>query len=79
MTISLDSVGEFTWGFGTNFLIEIGTERYVWSSPDYNGDNTIKPYKGNPRNFTSDGFCGRDKGTHIIREYCGNDVRFVDC
>lgn len=35
---------------------------YVWSDPRYDGDNTIRPYTGDPKDFTSPGFCGRDKG-----------------
>lgn len=79
MSISLDSVGEFTWNFGSKFLIQVGIKYYVWSDPEYNGDNTIKPFEGNPANFTSEGFCGRAKGTHSIRGYCGEEVKFVDC
>jgi hypothetical protein len=52
---------------------------YVWSDPDYGGDNTIQPYMENPYNFTSEGFCGRDKGVHNILSYCGPNVKFVNC
>lgn len=78
MNISLDSIAEFTWGFGHLFLLQVGQEYYVWSDPDYQGDNTIRPFKGDPLNFASPGFCGRDKGTHRIRDYCGEDVKFEE-
>ena len=79
MKINLDSIGKFTWGFGSKFLIQIEDRYYVWSDPNYNGDNTIRPYFENPSDFTSPGFCGRDKGIHSIRRYCGNNVKFIDC
>lgn len=80
MPIDLDTVADFTWGFGHLFLLETqGGKFYVWSDPDYNGDNTIRPYTENPDNFTSNDFRGRDKGIHTIRDYCGPDVVFVDC
>ncbi len=81
MSINLDTVAEFTWNFGQEFLLEVNNgkhvEYYVWSDPDYNGDNTIKKYVGNPNDFTNEGFCGRDKGCHVIRNYCGDDVVFI--
>ena len=79
MSINLDSVGEFTWGFGSKFLIQVGSDYYTWSDPEYNGTNEIRPFNGSPQNFTSKGFCGRDKGIHRIRDYCGEMVTFVDC
>ena len=83
MTINLDTVADFVWGFGQDFLLVVGEKCFVWSCPDYNGDNTIKPYRGER---TSNGFCGQDryyhatrnKGTHRIGDYCGADVRFID-
>lgn len=76
--LNLDSICEFTWNFGNKFLLkELKTGNYfVWSDPDYSGDNTIEPFSGNPRNFTHEGFCGRDKGVHTIRNYCGENVIF---
>jgi hypothetical protein len=80
--LTLDTVCEFTWNFGSLFLLEpkimnISGSHFVWSDPDYGGDNTIKPYHGNPRDFTEPGFSGRFKGTHTIRKYCGEDVAFI--
>lgn len=72
--ININGYGRFTWDFGNRFLIETDEGNFVWSDPDYGGDNTIKPYYGDTRNFTSEGFCGRDKGYHIISMYCGDDV-----
>ena len=79
MSISLDSIAEFTWGFGMHFLLKVGNAYYQWSDPDYQGDNTIKPYTDNPLNFVHEGFSGRCKGTHRIRDYCGDKVVFVEC
>lgn len=77
MTINLDTMAQFTWDFGQHFLLETTEGFFVWSDPDYNGDNTIKPYKGNPSDFTAPGFCGRDKGYNSIRNKCGEDVIFM--
>ena len=82
--LTLNTRAEFTWGFGHEFLLRVvnpdKTNAYfVWSDPDYSGNNTIRPYIGSPADFTHKGFCGRDKGEHFIGEYCGNAVRFVNC
>ena len=72
--LTIDDIGEFTWNFASHFLIETSKGTFVWSDPDYMGDNTIRPYVGNKANFTEEGFMGRCKGTHVIGEYCGKDV-----
>lgn len=77
--ISLNSIAHFTWGFGQEFLLEIDGEFYVWSDRDYDGDNVITRYEGNPGDFTQPGFKGRDKGLHSILDYCGSDVLFLSC
>ena len=78
--INLDTFAKFTWGFNHSFLIEAPQDKYyVWSSPDYNGDNTIRPYRKDPNDFVYKGFRGRDKGSHFVEHYCGPDVKFVDC
>lgn len=83
MKLTLDTIARFTWDFGMKFLLEVEHEGkihyFVWNDPDYYGDNTIQPFTGNPRNFVSKGFMGRDKGEHTIRGYCGEDVRFIGC
>lgn len=84
ITIDLDTVCDVTFNFGGLFLLEpIGQkgrfenrEFWVWSDPEYGGDNTITKYTGNPLHFTMKNFCGRSKGTHSVRGYCGPDVKF---
>jgi hypothetical protein len=75
----LDKTGEFTWMFGPDFFIETNEGNFIWKDPDYNGDNTLRPYAGNYHDFVKE--CkvpyGRDKGKHIIKEYCGPDVRII--
>ena len=73
-------VGEFTWDFGQCFFIETEVGNFVWSDPDYNGDNSLTLFDGDILDFFrgdihseySD-FFGRDKGMHFIRDYCGED------
>ena len=72
--LTISDIGDFTWDFGCCFLIETEKGDFVWSDPDYQGDNTIRPFTGNKANFTEEGFMGRCKGTHVIGEYCGKDV-----
>ena len=73
----------FTWNFGNKFFLSpVDDEEdsnyqynYVWSDPDYGGDDTIKPYYGTAKEFFSPNW-GRYKGQHTVRSYCGN-ARFV--
>ena len=70
--------GEFTWDFGQHFFIETEKGNFIWSDPDYGGDNTLTPFEGGIKNFFTDDGYGRDKGTHIISDYCGNFIYNVD-
>ncbi len=79
MAITLDSVCEFTWGFGREYLIKVGTEYYVWSDPEFEGTNQIRPYKGNLQDITSQWLFGKHKGIHRIGDYCGGCVTFINC
>lgn len=72
----LDLIGTFSWGFGDQFFIETEVGNFVWSDPGYNGNNVL-------RKVSFDHFQGcrkigirvsRDKGTHIVGEYCGRSV-----
>ncbi len=73
----LNQRAHFTWSFGKEFFIVINNkENYIWNDPEYGGDNTIKKFDG-----TYNEWCwkigipyGRDKGDHIIKNYCGEDV-----
>ncbi len=79
----LNTRGHFTWSFGNEFFIEIYIDgikkNYVWSDPEYGGDNNIRKYEG-----TYEDWCdhlgirfGRDKGFHVIKNYCGDDVKII--
>ena len=76
--LTLDSVGRFSWGFGNKWFILVGGKAYEWSDPSYPGGlGTIRPFHGTYKHW-----CrklqipyGRDKGTHVIRDYCGEDVK----
>lgn len=37
--------GEFTWDFGQLFFIETDKGNFIWSDPDYGGNNTLTPYE----------------------------------
>lgn len=71
----LNVEGSFTWDFGCRFFIETkGNGNWIWSCPDYYGDNTLTQYFGTYDEWIGYGGLGRDKGRHIIGEYCGRDV-----
>lgn len=78
--LSLDDRVRFTWGWSELFLLQSDEgASWVWSDPDYGGDNTIQPFDGD-----YDDFCaqlnipyGRCKGQNTIRGYCGEDVKIL--
>lgn len=73
----LSESASFTWGFGDKFFVEAPSGNYVWSDPDYDGDNTIRPFAGTYEQWRlSEGIpFGRDKGYHVVGHYCGPDVK----
>jgi hypothetical protein len=75
--ILLDQIGEFTWFFGDKFFIETSMGNFLWSDPDYNGDNTISSFNGSYKDACKHLRVpfGRDKGTKKIREYCGDQIK----
>lgn len=73
----LDMIGDFTWNFASHFFIETNEGNFIWSDPDYYGDNTIIPYQGTVQDYFGDSF-GRCKGRHLIRLYCGEDIIFKE-
>ena len=80
MSINLDTVAEFTWFWNHDFFLETNEGNFIGSDPGYpGGDNTIRHYYGTIRDFCRDSHVsfGRDKGTHTIRSYCGENVVFV--
>jgi hypothetical protein len=77
----LGLVGEFTWTFGDEFFVETAKGNFIWSDPDYNGDNTLTRYDGSWDDYRLSGSrlqYGRDKGKHFISAYCGDEVVVVD-
>ena len=77
--LTLDDIAEFCWGFGCEFFLETSRGNFVWSDPDYNGDNTIRRFDGTYKDWCKKSGIpfARDKGRHVIRDYCGADVAFI--
>lgn len=71
----LQSIGHFTWMYDDRFFIETPHGNFVWSNPEYGGDNTMTPYKGGYQEYASDFEIGKNKGQHNIEKYCGD--RFI--
>jgi len=74
--LTLDSVASFTWGFGHEFFLETEHGNYIWSDPNYGGNNTIRKTQLSYSTWAAP-FWGRDKGKHVVREYCGENVQIV--
>lgn len=72
----LDSIGNFTWDFGQQFFVETKHGNYVWSDPDYYGDNSFTKFEGSYKKWIKQTTApyGRDKGTHLLRSYCGDQI-----
>jgi hypothetical protein len=77
--IDLETIADFTWNYHSEFLLETNNGNYIWSDPDYNGNNTIKKYNGTYKEWCEVNNIpfGREKGVHKISEYCGTDVKFI--
>lgn len=77
----LSMIGEFTYCWGCDFFIETSEGNFHWKDPDYNGNNTIRKFNGSLSDFlaqfTGMDF-GRDKGTHLIASFCGEDFTFIE-
>jgi hypothetical protein len=65
--------GDFTWDFGCHFFIETAHGNFIWSDPDYNGDNTIQKTDLTCAEYFGSSF-GRCKGAAFIGSRCGYDV-----
>jgi hypothetical protein len=76
-----DLVGSFTWFWSDTFFVQTSKGNYLWSDPDYGGDNTLREYEGTLEKYCIDNDIpfGRDKGKHIIGEYCGPDKSNQSC
>ena len=72
--ILLGQMGEFHWDFGKHFFIGTQIGNFVWSSPEYGGDNKMRVYKGSFVNWVRSSctsYC-RYKGMHNIGRRCGD-------
>lgn len=75
----LDLSADFTWMWDQHFFVETEGCNYVWSDPRYDGDNTLRLYYGSLADYCKEQGIdfGRCKGNHVIRRYCGDDVKVV--
>ena len=68
----LNSIADFTWMWNDIFFLETSEGNYLWSDPDYGGDNKIRRYHGTHKDLLK--HIGHDfsraKGRHTIKEYC---------
>jgi len=76
----LNCMGSFSWGFSDKFFIVTHLGNFIWSNPEYSGDNTIKPFNGTVLEWCDiQGIpYTRDKGEHLVVDYCGEDLVLVD-
>lgn len=73
-------LADFSWAWNDKFFVQIkhpinpaNGGNYVWSDPDYGGDNTLTKFEGSLIDFLRREKVEfvRDKGLHIIGQYCG--------
>lgn len=74
--ITKESYAEFTWLWNDEFFLESGDGNGIWSNPDYDGTNVIRPYDGSYADYLKEiGLSyGRCKGLHKVESYCGSEV-----
>ena len=78
--LTANDTAEFLWSFHDKWLLITEYKgSFIWSDPEYGGDNTIKPFSGSIWNFckTERIPYTRGKGTHVIGSYCGPDVKII--
>jgi len=77
--MDLNTVAEFTWLWDDKFFLETENGNFIWSDPDYNGDNTIRPYNGTLIQYCKENGIdfGRGKGKHHIENYCGPNIKIL--
>jgi hypothetical protein len=73
----LSTVGDFTWDFNQRFFVETSYGNFIWSDPDYNGDNSFVKTDLSINEFFSPYF-GSCKGRHVISEYCGFGIELKE-
>lgn len=75
--LTIKDVAHFIWDFGQEFFLETEHGNYIWSDPDYDGDNTLRKTHLSYDMWIGDMY-GRDKGTHYIEDYCGPNVKIIE-
>ncbi len=77
MKLNLNDIAEFTWLYGSQWFLETNKGNFVWSDPEYGGNNTIVPYADTYEKFIDSGNIpfGRAKGEHVVGDYCGFEVK----
>lgn len=72
--VLLSETANFIWMFDHRFFVETKFGNFVWSDPDYNGNDTVTPFKGSYNGFCniSGTLFGRCKGQRLIRDFIGN-------
>ena len=76
--LTKDMIADFTWDFGMMFYVETPVGNYEWQDPGYGGDNTLRKVNVSLKEWLKDVPFGRDKGTHVISDYCGEDVIIIE-
>lgn len=75
--LTINDHADFTWDFGCEFFLESVKGNFVWSDPDYGGDNIIRRFNESYAEW-SKGQVARSKGVHYVGRYCGDDVKIVN-
>lgn len=72
----LNCQAEFDWSFGDKWYVITPYGNFVWSDPDYGGDNTFTKVSYNCKKFCQIEHIPyvRFKGKHTVRGYCGEEI-----
>lgn len=81
MELSKEEVGKlygrFTWTWGKEFFIETSEGNFIYSDPDYGGDNTLRSVDASYKEWSEPYSFGRDKGRHYITDFCGESFQLL--
>ena len=69
--------GNFTWDYKQHFFITTKMGNFIWSDPEYGGDNSIRYTTQSLKEYLA-GTEGQSKGNHYINDFCGDNFTLID-
>ena len=71
--------GYFTHITGCKWFLTTDIGNFVWSDPQYNGDNTMTLFNGSYEDYCTQNDLNqnRSKGVHLVNRFCGEEFTLV--